>query len=299
MIDSMIVVLGATGNTGRLVASHLLDAGRRVRVVGRSADRLRELTARGAEAAVGDLADVDFLSRAFAGAGSAYLMVPPNATAPDFLAYSDDTVTGIVRAARAARLPYAVLLSSLGADQLTGTGPIRGLHAAEARLANLSGLTLVTLRAAYFMENQFGSLGMIKHMGINGGVIAPDLRMPMIATADIARVAADTLMERTGSGVIVRELLGSRDVTMREVTTLLGAAIGAPDLPYVPFADADFIGGLIGAGISPDMAALYAEMSHAINDGRANPLQPRTAESTTPTTIEAFMPSLAAAYRQL
>ncbi|MCU0636826.1 MAG: hypothetical protein MUE41_18300, partial [Gemmatimonadaceae bacterium] len=233
------------------------------------------------------------------GATAAYLLVPPNPAAPDFFAYADAVTTAVVTAARASSLPYAVFLSSLGADQVVGTGPIRSLHAAEARLANVTGLTTVALRPAYFFENQFGSLGMIRHKGINGGVIAPDVVMPMIATRDIAAAAADALRTRTASGFEVRELLGARDVTMREITATIGAAIGKPELPYVQFSDADFIAGLVGAGFPADLAARYAEMSHAINDGRAGPRGGRTPTSTTPTTFEQFVPALAAAYRAM
>jgi uncharacterized protein YbjT (DUF2867 family) len=293
---AMFVVSGATGNTGSIVANHLLAAGRRVRVVGRSADRLAPFVAQGAEAVVGDASDAVLMTAALTGATGAYFVVPPNPAAPDMLAYADSVITSYVTAARASRLPFAVLLSSLGADQLTGTGPIRTLHAAEARLANVTGLDVVALRAAYFMENQFGSLGMIRHMGINGGRIAAHLALPMIATKDIGAAAASALMADAPQGFTVRELLGSRDVTMAEVTRLIGAAVGKPELPYVQFSDADFIGGLVGAGFSPDLAALYCEMANGINSGHVANRSPRGPASTTPTSIEDFVPALAAAY---
>ena len=42
------VVLGATGNTGQVVAEEVLKDGQSVRVVGRSADKLAKLTELGA-----------------------------------------------------------------------------------------------------------------------------------------------------------------------------------------------------------------------------------------------------------
>ena len=50
----MLVVLGASGHTGQVVARNLLSRGQKVRVVGRSADRLRDLAAKGAEVFVAD-----------------------------------------------------------------------------------------------------------------------------------------------------------------------------------------------------------------------------------------------------
>ena len=73
----MYAVIGATGNTGRVVAEDLLAAGLPVRVIGRSEDRLAPLVARGAEAAVGDVSDADFVARACDGVGGVYHLIPP------------------------------------------------------------------------------------------------------------------------------------------------------------------------------------------------------------------------------
>jgi uncharacterized protein YbjT (DUF2867 family) len=80
----------------------------------------------------------------------------------------------------------------VGADLAEGTGPIAGLHAQEERLRRLPGINVLILRPATYFENFYATLGLIKHQGINGGAVAPDLRMPMIATRDIADVAAGT-----------------------------------------------------------------------------------------------------------
>ena len=63
----MYVITGATGNTGRAVAEILLAAGKPVRVIGRSEDKLKALADKGAETAVGSLEDEGFLVEAFNG----------------------------------------------------------------------------------------------------------------------------------------------------------------------------------------------------------------------------------------
>ena len=80
----MYVVTGATGNTGRVVANRLLDQGKKVRVIGRSAERLQSFVARGAEAFVADLNDQAALTKAFTGAEGVYAMIPPSATSQDY-----------------------------------------------------------------------------------------------------------------------------------------------------------------------------------------------------------------------
>jgi uncharacterized protein YbjT (DUF2867 family) len=82
----MYVVTGATGNTGRVVAETLLAKGKRVRVIGRSAQNLQSLVEKGAEAFVGSVADSSATLRAFQGAQAVYVMIPPSYTAQDFRA---------------------------------------------------------------------------------------------------------------------------------------------------------------------------------------------------------------------
>src|SRR5204862_6804787 len=80
----MYVILGATGNTGSVVARKLLDKGKRGRVVGRDNEKLAPFVNRGAGALAADVLDTDALSRAFAGAQGVYALIPPDMSSPDF-----------------------------------------------------------------------------------------------------------------------------------------------------------------------------------------------------------------------
>jgi uncharacterized protein YbjT (DUF2867 family) len=132
-------------------------------------------------------------------------------------------------------------------------------------------------------------VGLIKHQGINGSAVHGDTVLPMIATRDIGDAAARALAARDWTGFQVRELLGPRDLTHAEATRIIGEAIGRPDLPYVAFPYPDYVGALVAAGLSPNMAELYAEMSKAFNDGLVVSREGRTAANTTPTTFEQFV----------
>ncbi|MCX5732508.1 MAG: NAD(P)H-binding protein [Deltaproteobacteria bacterium] len=291
----MIVLMGATGNTGKVAAEALLSRGEKVRVLGRDAKKLQPFAARGAEVAAGDAADPAFLARAFAGADTAYTLIPPDMRAPDFRAHQDRVGEATVQALRQSGVKRVVFLSSVGADLPAGTGPIVGLHAQEERLRGL-GVDLLLLRPGYFFENLYASLPLIRHQGINGSAIAPEVKLSMIATRDIGAAAAAALAAKDFSGVQVRNLLGPRDYTMVEVTRILGAKIGKPDLAYVQFPYEAFGAALEQAGLTKDMARLYVEMSRAFNAGIVKPVGGRTPESTTPTPFESFASELAAAY---
>lgn len=293
----MIAVMGATGNIGRRISEQLLQAGETVRALGRSAEKLAGLERQGAEVLTGDARDAAFLTNAFRGSEAIYTLVPPDVQSPDYRKQQDDEGEAITQAIRDSGVRSVVFLSSLGADQPAGTGPIAGLHAQEERLRRLPQVNVLVLRPAYFFENFYATLGLIKHQGINGGAVAPDIRFPMIATRDIADVAAQALHRRDWTGVVVRELLGARDLTFAEATRIFGARIAKPDLQYVQFPYADFTASLVQMGISQNVAGLYAEMTRAINEGKVKSLEGRRPENTTRTTFEEFAESLARAYQ--
>ncbi len=295
----MITVMGASGHTGKRVAEHLLEAGRKVRVIGRSKDKLLDLEKKGAEVMIGDAGDASFLTRAFRDADGVYTLLPPDTQSEDFAKKQDRTGEAIVAALRENRVARVVFLSSVGADRPDGTGPIAGLHRQEQRLRKLENTDVLLLRPGSFFENMYGTLGLIKHQGINGGSIVGDRPIPMIATRDIADAAAKALESKDWTGVVVRELLGPRDISYAEATRILGAKIGKPDLAYVQLPYEDFAKGLTQAGFHPKMAALYAEMTRGFNEGKIKPIEGRNPKTTTPTRFEDFAEELARAYQAM
>jgi uncharacterized protein YbjT (DUF2867 family) len=281
----LYVVLGATGHVGGLIASRLVDAGKRVRGVARHADALAPLARRGAEASTGSIDDPAFLRRALEGARAAFVLLPPN-LAPGVRAWQDRTAGLVGDALEAAKVPYAVTLSSVGAQAGSGNGPIAGLYALEQRLDRIPGISPLHLRPGYFFENHLAAIGMIRGMGATGGALRPDLKLAQIATRDIGEVAARRLLALDWKGKVVQELHGERILTMAEAATALGKAIGRPDLGYVQFPYADAQKGMVTMGLPDEMAALYVEMSKGFNEGRIAMTQPKSAATTTPTSIE-------------
>lgn len=291
-----VAVTGAAGNVGKELALKLLARGIKVRVIGRSADRLRTLTQQGAETWVGSLEDEAFLVKALQGVEAVFAMVPPNYVAPDVRAHQKRIVAAIGSALEKAGVKQAVTLSSIGADLPSGTGPIAGLYDLEQRLNAIAGLNLVHLRAAFFMENHLGSVGLIKSMGLNGSPFKADLPLPMIATRDIATAAAELLAAPSFTGKSARELLGPRDYSSAEATTILGRAIGKPDLRYLEFPYQEARKAMLGMGFSESMADLFVEMQRAMNEGRLVVREKRSAANSTPTTLEEFAKTFAAVY---
>ena len=293
----MITVMGATGNTGRKIAERLLEAGEQVRALGRSPEKLAQLETLGAETVAGDVRDADHLTSTFAGADAVYTLTALDPTLPDYHADQDRRGEAIVAAIRASGVRHVVALSAIGAELARGNGFIASLHRQERRLRALDGVDVLILRPGAFFEGFHEALETIRHEGVLADSVAPEAKVPMIATADVAAIAARALRERSWSGVAVRELLGPRDLTYTEVAAAIGAAIGEPDVPYVQLPDQQLVTILTEtAGFSLDFATLYVEFNQALSEERLHSLEGRNESNTTPTEFEQFAAELAQAY---
>jgi uncharacterized protein YbjT (DUF2867 family) len=285
----MYVVTGATGNTGKVVARTLLAKGQPVRAIGRSAERLQSIAAEGAEPWVADLTDESKLAGAFRGARAVYVMVPPEMASDNYRAYQDRVTNSIAAALEGAGVAHAVSLSSVGADKNSGTGPVVGLHNLEQRLNSIAKLNVLHVRAGYFMENTLAQIPTIQKMGMAAGPLRPDLKVPMIAARDIGAYAAEAMLKADFGHGETRELLGQRDLSMAEVASILGRAMGKPDLKYAQVPDDQFRAAMTQFGGSRNIADLILEMAAALNSGYMRALEPRSERNTTPISYEAFI----------
>lgn len=284
----MYTILGATGNVGSKVADILIKKGEKVRLVARSASRLRPLVSRNAQAYAGDITDLEFLSKALAGSKAVLTLLPPNFKADNFMQYAGIIGESIAKAVELAKVTHMVNLSSWGADLAEKTGNVKGLHSLEERLNRIKGINVLHIRSANYMENALMNIDLIKSKGINGSPLRGDFKFPMIATKDIAAVIADRLVKRDFSGAAIQVLLGQRDLSMIEATAIIGKKIGKPELAYVMFPYGETEKNLLAMGFSSEMSGLFIEMTKAINDGRLSATVKRTKANTTPTSFEQF-----------
>lgn len=267
--------------------------------MGRSAERLDALRQQGAQVIVGDCADPAYLTRAFEGADAVYAMMPFDPTAPGFMELQRAQGWAIAEALQAARVPHVVALSSLGADQPTGTGVLTSLYEQEQRLRTLQQSHVLMLRPAMFFEGLFNLLPGVKYGGSLADAFAPGLAIPMIATRDIADAATGALDQRGWTGHSVRELLGPGDLSHDQLAAFVGGVIGQPALAYQQLSYDDAAQGMAAAGIAPDLARLLTEMARGLNEGRVHSLEGRSARNTTATPLQSLAPALKEAYEAL
>ncbi len=285
----MIAVMGASGNVGSKTADRLLQDGQDVRVFGRSAERLEPLRQSGAEVIVGDAINPDDLQGLFRGAEGALVVLPDNVADADYASNRSKMSKAIVQALAHQRVRHVVMASSLGAERERGVGPVNTLHELEDLLFSLEGANVISNRAALHMEqNLLPAIALIQTQRINATALRRDVKLPMIATVDIAARAASHLVRRDFSGHEVETVLGPEELTMDEATQAIADVLGVPEVRYIELAPQDARAALQGAGMSEEFASLLVEAQVTINHGLFDGVV-RTPESTTPTTIHDFL----------
>ncbi|MDX2190665.1 MAG: NAD(P)H-binding protein [Bacteroidota bacterium] len=290
----MILITGATGKVGSKTTDILIEKGAKLRLIARHADKLQKYAGK-AEIKVGDITDEAFITEQLKGVDVALLMMPTDFTEPNVTAHQDAEVKSLTAAVKNSGIKKVVVISSVGGHSVENTGIVSGLAKLEIALKAIANVDILFFRPSYFMENLMGNIGMIKTMGINGGTLKGDLSFPMIATQDIAKAIVPSLLNPNFTGKTIQPLLGPKDYTMNEVTKVLGAAIGKPDLKYVEFPFDQAKAGMVQMGISESMADAYNGLSKGANEGIFN-TEIRNAASTTPTTIEEFAHTFAYVY---
>jgi NAD(P)H dehydrogenase (quinone) len=215
MLESaMYAVTGITGQVGSAVANSLLDMGQTVRAVVRNPDRARDWAAKGCEIAEADFADGDALTRAFSGVDGVFILIPPMFDPSPGFPEVRAVITTLRTALEAARPPKIVCLSTIGA-QAKKPNLLNQLGLVEQGLSELP-FPIAFLRAAWFMENSQWDVAPARAGAMPCFLQPIEKAVPMIATADIGKLAANLLQESwTGRRIV--ELESRHRVTPIEI----------------------------------------------------------------------------------
>jgi uncharacterized protein YbjT (DUF2867 family) len=274
----MFVIAGVTGHVGKYAALELLAQKQKVKVIVRDAAKGAEWSQRGAEIAVGKLEDTAFLAGTLKGATGFFTLLPPDYMATDVFGGQQKSGNAIAAAVKQSGVPVVVMLSSLGADLATGTGPVRGLHHLENALRS-TGAKVVAIRAAFFMENLGQSVQPAKQMGMYFNFMpSKDAPVPSIATKDIGALVAKTLVSPPARSEVV-DLIGPT-YKVSELAEKLGKAIGK-QLQIVDVPPQGHVEAMTKAGLPKPFAESYAEMYNAFGTGKIAPKGDRIAQGST------------------
>jgi NAD(P)H dehydrogenase (quinone) len=215
----MFAITGITGNVGGALARTLLDAGLPVRAVVRDAGRARPWAERGCEIACASMDDSAALAAAFEGAEGVFILLPPQFDPAPGFPEARRIINAVRTALARARPAKVVCLSTIGA-QADEANLLTQLTLMEAALRTLA-LPVTFVRPGWFMENTAWDIDAACEHGVLHSFLQPSERpVPMVATADVGRIAAELLQE-TWTGVRTVELEGPHRVSPADIARAL------------------------------------------------------------------------------
>ncbi|MFJ3486165.1 NAD(P)H-binding protein [Pseudomonas sp. NPDC090202] len=222
----MYTIMGITGQVGGAVARQLLAAGKPVRAVVRSHEKGQPWADLGCEVAVAEVDDVRALTQAFQNSVAVFVLLPPNFSPSEGFTEARSVIANLHSALATARPEKIVCLSTIGA-QASQTNLLTQLQLLENSLSELD-LPVTFLRPGWFMENCLWDIQPATDTGVIQSFLQPlDKPVPMIATADVGRVAAELLQEHW-LGKRVVELEGEQAVTPEQIATTLAELLDQP-----------------------------------------------------------------------
>lgn len=229
----MFAITGITGQVGGVVARTLLAAGTDVRAVVRDSAKGEQWAQQGCEVALARMEDPDALQRAFAGVEGAFILLPPNFDPSPGFTETRQIVAAVGGALEDARPDRIVCISTVGA-QARQENLLSQLGILEERLRDIA-LPVTFLRPAWYMENASWDAKGARDTGVIQSFLQPlDRAIPMVATADVGRVAAE-LLQDVWQGLRVVELEGPRRLSPNDIAgsfaRLLNRNVGASIVP--------------------------------------------------------------------
>jgi len=264
-----IIVTGSLGHISKPLSIELIKKGHNVTIVSSDTEKRFAIEDMGAKAAIGSVQDEEFLVTTFAGADAVYTMVPPVSYMQadlDPVAHFSNIGRNYASAILSSGIQKVVNLSSWGAHRDNGTGGIVGSYYLEKIMNSLpSTISITNIRPASFYYNLYSSIPTIKYTGSIVANYGAEDRIVMVAPEDIAVAVAEEL-QATNKGRRMR-YVASEELTCNEVASILGNAIGKPDLQWKIISDDQMQHNLETAGLPPKSAALLVELQAGHHKG--------------------------------
>ncbi|WAC15357.1 NmrA family NAD(P)-binding protein [Dyadobacter pollutisoli] len=264
-----ITLTGSLGHISKPLTQELVGKGHSVTVISSNSEKQKDIEALGAIAAIGSLEDTDFLTATFTGADAVYTMVPPNNyfdPTLDLLAYYKRLGQNYAKAIEKAGVNRVVNLSTIGAHLEEGSGILLGAHNVERILNELPSTVAIThMRPTSFFYNLYGYVDMIKKEGVIAANYGADREIPWVSPFDIAAAIAEEILTPF-SGRKIR-YVASEDLTGNETASILGAALGKPDLKWILTTNEQTLGELEAIGMNKKIAAGLVEMYASLYTG--------------------------------
>jgi NAD(P)H dehydrogenase (quinone) len=275
-----IIVTGSLGNISQPLTATLIAQGHAVTVVSSDTKKQTAIEALGATAAIGSIADVNFLTNTFKGADAVYAMIPLSFTEPDLGAYMRRMAQNYAEALKDAGIKRIIVMSGWAADLVKGENVEHVFDDLDA--------SITIMRPGSFYTNFYQSMDLIKGKGFIGkfltfrysglwalltgktgllmGNYGGEDRIVFVSPKDIADAVAEELLLQPKEKTI--RYVGSEEITCNEAAKIIGDAVGKPWLKWVLLSDKEMLQGLKMAKLPEKLAETLVEMQAAMHSGK-------------------------------
>ncbi|MBK0381321.1 NAD(P)H-binding protein [Mucilaginibacter segetis] len=275
-----LVITGSLGNISQPLTEILIARGHHITVISSDPKKQTAIEALGASAAIGSIADVDFLTTKFQGADAVYAMIPLSFTEPDLGEYLRRIAKNYVQALNTTKVRRVVVMSGWVADLIRSENVENEFNGLKA--------PITFMRPGSFYTNFYQSIDLIKGRGLMGklltlrysglwalltgksgllmGNCGGDDRIIFVSPKDIAEAVAEELVLMPEQNTI--RYVGSEELTCNEAAGIIGSAVGKPWLKWVLLSDKAMFQGLKMAKVPEKLAETLVEMQAAIHSGK-------------------------------
>ena len=286
-----IIVTGSLGNISKPLTQILVKQGHAVTVISSDPGKQTAIETLGATAAIGSIADLNFLAKTFKSADAVYGMIPLSYTDPDPQGYLRRMAANYVQALKQTAVPRVVVMSGWAADLVAGESAedvFKELTGGAIAGETVIGPSLTFLRPASFYSNFYQSMNLIRGKGLIGkfltlrhcglwalltgktgllmGNCGGDDRTVFVSPLDIADAVTEELLKHPDTTTI--RYVGSEEMTCNEAAKIIGTAIGKPWLKWVLLSNKQMLQGRKMAKLPEKLAEMLVEMQAAMHGGK-------------------------------
>jgi len=267
-----IILTGSLGHIGRPLTQQLVQKGHDVTVISSSPERQAAIEDLGASAVIGSVEDASFITDAFKNADAVYCMIPPSGfynPEIDTTEYYQNIVHNYTQAIQQSNIKRVVTLSGADAYLDEESNGILGIYHGVEEIFNarISDASITFVRAVSFYTNLYGLIPMIKKRGVIATNYGGDDKKPWVSPLDIAAVIAEEITsQQPGEGKV--RYVASQEISCNEIASILGEAIGKPDLEWKLIQDEEVFNSLTDTGMSPYTARIFVETQKSLQNGK-------------------------------
>src|SRR5699024_8583952 len=221
-INTMHIVMGASGRVGSAVVEHLLGKNHTVKAVIRDPKKADSLENKGASIAIADAFNAEALQQAFEDGNTAFVLTPESIHTDDMIGDAQKILANYREVLENSTIKKVVGLSSVGAQFASGTGNLQASYLLEHTFAGLP-IQQIFVRPTYYYSNWLSALPTVRQHHLLPTFYPEELSVSMISPREVGTFIAE-VMNKAIEGDPIYELEGPY-YSSNDIAELLGEQI--------------------------------------------------------------------------